>query len=280
MSVTSPTSAPLAPPVTPNLSELVERTHAFADKTFEAVAREYLAFRREYYHEAQPSLATLPQAHAEIRKSELALLAESTLRLVPQAVKSIPVVGSFVTHLRHVADLHSISEDERTALHTLAIGFLHGIRGGIQPWYVEWLLNSAHNLSQISDHDYYLQFPFDGLLYRDPESLAAFDAAVRHGDVAALQREFERMATKLIEVLRDPMGSQPVLAFTGPDSDHRRLVFNLETTAALALLAYLIAAEARLLIRPREAPSQRSVQAPLPAQLQEQVILADGPQAR
>lgn len=272
MSVSSPITAPRTLAAAPNPSELAEQTRTFADQTYKAVASAYLAFRREYYHESQPSLATLPQAHAEIRKSELALLAESTLRLTPQAIKSIPLVGGFVRHLQRVADMHSIAEDERTALHNLAIGFLHGIRGGIQPWYVEWLLTSAHNLSQISDLDYYLEFPFDGLLYRDPAALAAFDTAARRGDTAALRREIERMAARLIEVLRDPVRAQPLLAFTGPDGDHRRFVFNLKTAAALALIAYLITEEVRLLSHPRQVAAPRSALAPLPTHLKAQIV--------
>lgn len=268
---TSVTAPPTAAKV-PNPSELVEQTQAFAAQVFKTVASEYLAFRREYYHEAQPSLATIPQANAEIRKSELALLAESTLRLVPHAIKGIPVVGGALEHLQQVADMHSISEDERTALHNLAIGFLHGLRGGIQPWYVEWMLASAHNLSRINNLDYYLEFPFDGLLYRDPTALAAFDAAVRGGNIPALRREIEHTAARLIEVLRDPVRAQPLLAFTGPNGEHRRLMFNLRTAAGLALMAYLITAEVRLLIHPRQAATPRSVVAPLPSQLASRIV--------
>jgi hypothetical protein len=258
--------------VVSNSSELAAQTRAFASQTFKAVASEYLAFRREYYHEANPSLATLPSAHAEIRKSELALLIESVLRLTPQVVKSIPLVGGFLKHLQRVADMHSIAEEERTALHNLTIGFLHGIQGGIQPWYVEWLLTSAHNLSGISNLDYYLEFPFDGLLYHDPTSLAAFDAAARSGNTRALQGEIERLAARLTEALRNPVGVQPRLAFTGPDSDHRRFTFDLKTAAALGLLAYLIAVEVRVLTRPQHVETPRSAQAPLPAQLRTQVV--------
>lgn len=272
MSVPAPITPPQRPASVPNPDALVEQTQAFAAQVFQTVAADYLAFRREYYHEAQPSLATIPPAHAEIRKAELALLAESTLRLVPQAIKSIPIVGSFLEHLERVADLHSIAEDERTALHNLAIGFLHGIRGGVQPWYVEWLLACAHNLSQVRHPDYYLEFPFDGLLYRDPAALAALDAAVRSGDIPALRREIEHLATRLIEVLRDPVRAQPLLAFTGPDGEHRRLVFNLKTAVGLALAAYLVTAEVRLLVHPRQVAAPRSALAPLPAQLAARVV--------
>ena len=265
-------TAPPSPAKVPNPTELVEQTRVFADSVFKAVASQYLEFRRDFYHEAQPDLATLPQAHAEVRKAELAMLAESTLRLVPQAIKSIPLIGGFLEHLQAVADMHSISEDERTALHNLAIGFLHGIRGGIQPWYVEWLLASAHNLSRIRNLDYYLEYPFDGLLYRDPASLSAFDTAVRTGDVAGIRREIEHLAARLIETLRDPVRTQPLLAFSGPDGAHRRFIFNLKTAAGLALVAYLITAEVRLLVHPRQAAVPRSALAPLPTQLSDRVV--------
>lgn len=263
----SPTSA--APP---NQQDLAAQTRAFADEMYQAVAEAYLAFRREYYHESEPDLATLPPAHAEIRKSELALLSESALRLTPKAVTSIPLVGGFVKHLERVADMRSISEDERTALHNLTIGFLHGVHGGVQPWYVEWLLNSARNLSQISDFDYYLDFPYDGLLYRDPVSLAAFEKAVNTNDVAALQREIKRLSIDLIEALRDPIHAQSRLSFTGPDGDHRRLMFELETAAGIALLSYLAVNETRKLVRPRQPHVARSALAPLPTDLQSRDI--------
>ena len=257
---------------TPNSHELAEQTKPFAAQVFQAVASAYLEFRRDYYHEAQPSLATTPPAHTEIRKAELALFMESILRATPQAIKSIPIVGAFLQHLEQVADMHSIAEEERTALHNLAIGFLHGVHGGIQPWYVEWLLASAQNLSQVNQIDYYLIFPFDGLLYRDPAELASFEAAVRTDDIKALQKEIEHLATRLIAALQNPVRAQPALAFTGPDGEHRRFVFNLMTVAGLALAAYLITAEARHIIHPRHATDPRSALAPLPVRLSARVV--------
>jgi hypothetical protein len=96
MSLPATLTLPQRPPSIPNANELVEQTQGYAAQVFQAVATEYLAFRREYYQETQPSLATIPPAHAEIRKAELALLAESTLRVTPQAIKSIPIVGAVV----------------------------------------------------------------------------------------------------------------------------------------------------------------------------------------
>jgi hypothetical protein len=256
----------------PNPQELADQTKTFAAQIFQAVAGAYLAFRRDYYHETQPSLATIPSAHAEIRKAELALFVEGVLRAAPHAIKSIPFVGALLQHLEQVANMHSISEDERTALHNLAIGFLHGVRGGIQPWYVEWLLASAQNLSQVTRNDYYVAFPFDGLLYRDPAALALLDAAVRAGDIAALQQEIERLATRLIAALQNPVRAQPVLAFTGPDSEHRRFVFNLKTVVGLALVAYLLTAEARHVLHPYQVSDPGSALAPLPPRLAAQVV--------
>jgi hypothetical protein len=252
----------------PNPGELPEQTHAFAEPIFNAVAEQYLEFRRVYYHEDHPSLGTAPPSHAEIRQAEIAKLADSTLHLLPQAVKSVPIVGGFFEHLHQVADIHSMSERERLALHNMTMAFLYGIRGGIQPWYVEWLLATARNLTDATHPQYYTSFPWDALLYKDPAALAAFDRAVRTGDVAAIKREIAQLGDRLVAVLRDPIGMQPELAFTGPDAERRKTLFNLKTAAALALGAYLVAEEARALLRPHHAlPAPRSMLAPLPAQL-------------
>jgi hypothetical protein len=83
MSLPATLTLPQRPPSMPNSNELVEQTRGHTAQVFQAVATAYLAFRREYYHETQPSLATIPPARAEIRQVELALLAESTLRVTP-----------------------------------------------------------------------------------------------------------------------------------------------------------------------------------------------------
>jgi hypothetical protein len=51
---------PQRPPSMPNANELVEQTRGHAARVFQAVATAYLAFRREYYHETQLTLATIP----------------------------------------------------------------------------------------------------------------------------------------------------------------------------------------------------------------------------
>lgn len=257
----------------PNPRELVEQTREVAEQIYEAVAAEYLEFRREYYHEANPSLDTIPPAHEQIRQAEIAQLVDRALRLVPAMIKAVPIIGSFLTHLEQVAEIHSISEDERTALHNMARAFLYGIDGGIQPWYVEWILASARNLIQMTDPQYYMQHPWDGLLYMPPATLEAFDAAVRTGNVEAITREIDYLGGRLIEVLRDPIHTQPEFAFTGPNAEQRRLRFNLRTGVALALMAYLIMEEVRHIAHPQRSEGPLpSVLAQLPHQLSERMI--------
>jgi hypothetical protein len=252
----------------PQPTDLAGQTAAFAAQVSAEVAQQYLEFRREYYHEEQPSLESVPPSHSEIHQAEIARLAESTLRVLPQAVKSLPVLGGLLDHLEQVANIHSLSEHDRTALHNMTMCFLYGLKGGVQPWYVEWLLASAHNLSRQKNPDYYLAYPWDALLYKDPKALAQFDAAVVAGDTAVLEGEINTLARRLVQVLRDPINTQVELAFTGPDAEERRRIFNLKTTAAIAIGTLLVAEEARLLIQPHQ-PHEKphSVLAPLPPQL-------------
>jgi len=240
-----------------------------------AVVRAYLAFRREFYHEAQPDLTHAPSPHAEIRDAELAGIARSVLRLVPQAVHSVPVLGGFLEHLEQVADIHSISEQERSELHNLTMLFLHGTDGGIQPWYPAWLLTSAESLASVDVSEYYFDHPWDGLLYRSPQDLQAFAAAVRNGDASAMSREMERLAAGLVNVLNEPVKMHSTLAFSGPNADQRRALFQLKTTAALGLGAYLIVNQFQQSLHPRPpkgARSQLSRLAPVPAEMDASVL--------
>lgn len=255
-------------PLAPDPHELATRTRDFAVEVFADVAEQYLAFRRVYYHEEQPSLATPPPQHTEIRQGELALLADNILRLVPRAVKSFPLVGGLLEHLEEVANVHSISEKERTALHNMTMVLLYGVNDGVQPWYVEWLLATARNLAGVSAPHYFMTFPWDACLYMPPRELAAFDAAVRQGDIPGIQRQIRQVANHLIEALRDPIEAQPKLAFTGPEGERQHAYFHLKTAAAIALGAYLVTAEVRTLLHPRapEAPTQSAL-APLPEEI-------------
>jgi hypothetical protein len=269
----APTTAKPAPSQLVSAAGLTEATRDHAAELAAAVAGAYLVFRRDFYHEEGPDLTRPPVPHGEIRQGELAGVARSVLRLVPQAVRSIPLVGGFLEHLEQVADMHSISEQERAELHNMTILFLHGVQDGIQPWYSEWLLASAHNLAQIDGIDYYLDHPWDALLYQAPSALRQLEAAVRAADRMVLEGEMERLATGLIKALRDPIGMHAELAFTGPRAERQKLVFHLKTTAALALGAYLIIEQVDQQLHPRHpAQSTRSKLAPVPEEIDASVL--------
>jgi hypothetical protein len=250
------------------LGQLPDQTRAWAQTISARVAARYLAFRRKYYHEAHPTLESTPPAHAEIHQAEIARLADNTLRLMPRAVRSVPVLGGLLDQLQQVANIHSMSEHERALLHNMTMTFLHGVQGGIQPWFASWLLASARNLHTQQPDSYFMQFPWDALLYLNDEQLPAFEAAMAQADAAGIERVLARLGESLIRALDDPIGAQPDLAFTGPDGERRRMVFRLKTSAALALGGYLVVEEARALLHPhQEVPELRSVLAPLPLEL-------------
>lgn len=255
---------------------LTQATRDRAAELYAAVAHEYLAFRREFYHEDTPDLSRPPSPHAEIRQGELAGVARSVLRLVPQAVRSIPLVGGFLEHLEQVADTHSISEQERSELHNMTMLFLRGVQGGVQWWYIEWLLASARNLAQIEDSEYYFDHPWDALLYHSPAELRRLEAAVQTVDLTLLEAELEGLAEGLIKALRDPIGRHAELVFTGPKADRQRQVFQLKTAAALALGAYLIVEQVQQLLHPRHpAVSGHSKLAKVPDEM-DAAVLSNG----
>lgn len=239
---------PAAPPA------LAASTRATAAGMRAAIEAAYLDFRREYYHESAPTLETDPPVYAEIRQAELARLAESILRVVPPGIKSVAIVGGFIEHLQNVANLHSISERERAALHQLARVVLDGLSDGIQPWFVVWRIAAARRLTTVPDGQYYLTFPWESLLYLPPAELDAFETRARAGDVRVIEREMRRLSDHLIRVLRDPIRVQPDLVFVGPDADRQRLRFHLKTLVALGLLTYVVVAEARRLFNPPRPP--------------------------
>lgn len=249
----------------PNRAELADQTRDFAARIRASVLDVYLEFRRTYYHESEPSLEVQPPYSNEVQRNERAVIAHEMLRalqLLPREIQAIVLIRDLLDQLQWETDIHTLTENERSTLHNIGHIFLHGVDGGVQPWYVEWLLQSAHNLQYATDERYYLAFPWQGLLYRKPEELRAFDAAVRTGDVAGIEHEIERMANGLIEVLRDPMNTQPKLAFSGPDGERRLLLFRLKTSAGLALGAYLAVEQINSLLHPRK---QTGISSALPA---------------
>jgi hypothetical protein len=274
----TPIAARVQPSVEPlpKVDELAERTREFAAGLYDAVATEYLQFRRTYYHEEQPSLANRPHASTEIHKAEVALLAENTLRVLPIAVKALPVVGGIMEHLQEVTDLNSISETERTTLHNMTTAFLYGVRNGLQRWYVQWALASARRLASVWDASYFMAYPWDACLYKTPDELARFEQAVGTGNAEDSEQAMQQIAERLITALRDPLATQFEYAFTGPDADRRRTTFRLKTAATIALGAYLITEEVRTLLQPRGAVvTPPSALAPLPPELAVHMVPAE-----
>lgn len=257
---------------------MTAQTREVAAQLYAMVSERYLAFRREYYRESDPSLDTLPHPHSEIHQAELARVSESTLRLLPPAIKSLPVLGGLIQHLEQVADLHSISEGERTGLHNLAMTFLHGVEGGIQPWFVTWMASAAKRLSTEASPDYFMDFPWDGLMYRSPAAVAELERAIATSDVPVIVSEVTTFGDHLARALADPIHVQPDLAFTGPDADHRRVALHFKTAVALALVAYLIVAQARNLLHPpHPVAAPKSLRPAFPAQVQAHLMADDQP---
>lgn len=239
-------------PSLPNAASLAAETRDFAARLYDAVSGEYLDFRRRFYHEANPVLGSPPPADAGKMQTETAAMAQRALQFMPREAHAVPLVRDLLDHLQWVVDIHTVTEGERTTLHNATLVFLHGIENGIQAWYVEWILEAAHRLQSATDQRYFLAFPWQGLLYLPPNELARFDAAVRDGDVAGIERQIERLGNGFVEVLRDPLGVQPKLVFSGPNGEHNRTIFNLKTSAALALGAYLAADQLSALVHPHQ----------------------------
>lgn len=229
---------------------LAEATRSAARQIDDAVAQAYLDFRRTYYHDANPTLDSIPAHNEEVLRTESGTIAEQTLRFVPRMIRELPLLRDMINHLQWEVDIHSLTEQERIELHNMTMVFLHGIDGGVQPWYVDWVLRVMQALHYVEHPDYYLAFPWQGLLYRSPEELAAFEQAVTNNDVNAIIAEMQRIGNGLVEALHDPLGVQPKLCFSGPNGERNRVVFTLKTSAALALGAYLAYDLARDLLRP------------------------------
>ncbi len=257
----------------PNPNELARDSEAFAATAYADVASNYLDFRRKIYHEERPSLTTNPPTNPQLARSELALFADNALRLLPQTVKSTPILGGLLEHLEQVADLHSLSAAKCNMLHNMAMATLYGVTDGLQAWYVEWALASAHRLSHVEQETYFFAYPWDACLYKSPSELAAFDTALRTGDSAQIKRQVAQIGDRLVAAFRDPVGVQAQYAFTGAESEWRKMVFHLKTGAALMLAAYLVTDEARALLHPRQVkPVPTSVLAPLPAALSNHLV--------
>jgi hypothetical protein len=247
----------------PRTTDLAGATTATAQRVYAQVAERYLSFRRTYYDETNPTLATMPPATNVIHQAGIARIAENTLRVVPEAIKAIPLIGGLLEHLQQVANIHSLSAHERLILHNTTMFFMHGVRDGLQPWYLDWLLATAENLSGTLAPEYFMIYPWDALLYLPPVELTVFQSVVRQGDIPGAEQVIERLAQRLCDALADPIGVQAKLAFTGPAGKEREAAFDLQTAAALALGGYLVVGGAANLLRHAPTTPPASVVAPL-----------------
>jgi len=246
----SPSSAQQAPTAVTRPLTLAEATRPAAQQIEDKVAQAYLDFRRAYYHDANPTLDSIPAHSDEVLRTEEGTIAFDTLRLVPKLIKELPLLRDLVNHLQWEVDIHSLTEQERIELHNMTMVFLHGVQDGVQPWYVDWVLRVMQALQYVEHPDYYLAFPWQGILYRKPNELTAFANAVANNDVGPIVAEMQRIGNSLVEALNNPLGVQPKLCFSGPNGERNRTIFTLKTTAALALGAYLAFDLARDLLRP------------------------------
>ncbi len=241
------------PPTTPTIrvsdpAKLVAGSRDFADEAYRVVGAAYLEFRRVYYHDPNPSLATQPTPITEVQRTETARIGAGTLSALPGEVKAAPIVHDLVNHLQKMVDIQSLTEVERTQLHNMSMAFLYGVKDGVQAWFVEWMLQCQEQLQHVTHDDYYVHFPWQGLLYRQPDELVKFEAAVRNTDVTGILREVGHYGDRLTEVLAEPVKTQYDLAFSGPGGERKKIVFNLKTTAGLALGAYLTVEATRALV--------------------------------
>jgi hypothetical protein len=253
----------------PNAIDLPGQTGPAGSPITERVIAAYLQFRRDYYHDQQPSLSTPPPSHNGVQQAEAAQVADRMLRLIPGAIKAIPGFGGMLVHLEQVVNIHSMSEAERTELHNATMFFLHGVGQGIQPWYLEWLLASAKRLSDSLPAEYFMRHPWDALYYQAPVEQTVLEAVVRDGNVSGAKREIEQLGERLIQALENPIKVQSKLAFTGPDSEAREARFSLLTAAALAFGGFLIADGVRIFLHQREEEEEslQSRLAPLPPEM-------------
>lgn len=255
--------------------DLAGQTRDFAREQYDAVANPYLTFRRLFCQESNPTLATVPPRTKEAQQTEGARLAAGALRLMPKEIHAVPLVRDLYDHLQWVVDIHTLTDNERIQLHNLTMVYLFGVHDGIQPWYVSWLARAEHALHTHVHPKYFLAFPWQGIFFRAASELEQFDDAVVTGNVAGIQHEVKHIGDRFIDVLRDPLGTQPKLAFSGEDGERRKLIFDLKTSAGLALGAYLAVETVRALTHPHDEAPIRSL-ITLPPELGSAVVPVDG----
>jgi len=255
---------------------LAQQTQTVADQLYQTVGNHYLEFRRTYFHDANPSLATEPPAHPNAHQTETARLAENALRVVPGSVQSLPIIGDLVVHLQRVINIHTLTENELLTLHNVSMIYLYGVRDGLQGWYVDYLLDAADKLQHETNPDYYIEFPWHGLFYLPLAETAAFALAVQQGDVTGITNRVQQLGNKLSVALQNPFKAQEDLAFAGEDGERRKAIFTLKTTAGLAIGAYLAIEAVRAVVGPHHAHEQPQAMIQIiPPQMQQYLVPRD-----
>ncbi len=252
---------------------LLVETRPLANQLYSAVSADYLQFRRTFFREQDPSLATEPPLHPPPHHDETARLAETALKAIPSVVQSVPLLSEIYTHLHSVVDIHTLTENELLTLHNMTMVFLYGTRDGLQAWYVEYLNDAAHQLAEVQHNDYYIHFPFHGLFFIPQDDLLKFDIAIRQGDHAQTASYVHSMGERLVTVLRDPFHGQEHFSFAGPNGERHRTIFNLKTTAGLAIGGYLALEAVRAVISPHSpsGPPQAAIHL-IPPEMQQFIV--------
>jgi hypothetical protein len=261
----SPSTQPTTAVAVVDLSNLAERTHADIQKTYETVLKEYLNYRHVHYHEKNPSIETDPTPVNTVHRGGIVPLAENALKIIPQDIRNIPVIGGLLVHLEDVIDLNTFAEDERRGFHDLTVVYLLGIQDGIQPSFVQWYLDMARKLQQPVHPRYYFAYPWEGLLYLNPEKFIAFSKAIQTGDASTIKNQIIDLGNRIIDTLRDPMKAQSTLAFSGPNEQARRRNFHMKTTTAVVVGTVVAFGVARAVIQrnPSSNPGP-SIMTPIP----------------
>jgi hypothetical protein len=257
----------------PETAGLATATTAVANQLYTTVSNDYLQFRRTYFREQDPSLATEPPLHPPAHQDETARLAETALKAIPGVVQSVPLLSDIYTHLHRVVNIHTLTENELLMLHNVTMVFLYGTRDGIQPWYVEYLNDTAHQLAEVKHGEYYIDYPFHGLFYIPQDDLLKFDIAIKQGDPTRIAAYVQNLAEHLQTALHDPFKGQEQFSFAGADGDRHRTIFNLKTTAGLAIGGYLALEAVRAVVNPHHeaGPAQSAIQL-IPPQMHQYLV--------
>src|SRR5579871_827657 len=112
----APSSAQQASTAVTRPLTLAEATRPAAQQIEAKVAQAYLDFRRTYYHDANPTLDSIPAHSDEVVRTEEGTIANETLRFVPKMIRDLPLLRDMINHLQWEIDIHTLTEQERIEL--------------------------------------------------------------------------------------------------------------------------------------------------------------------